>query len=121
LREQVEQALRMGPSRLVVGEVRAEECLDLLLALNAGLPAVATLHANSAREALMKMCTPLLAGDNSGVWRASRLGGRTGAEDEQRAPAHRRGTTPTAAEVNGPCSASTPGHLGQVPSGMPAV
>ena len=67
LRELVKQALRMRPSRLVVGEVRAEECLDLLLALNAGLPGMATLHANSAREALVKMCTlPLLVGENIG-------------------------------------------------------
>jgi pilus assembly protein CpaF len=45
--------------------VRAEECLDLLLALNSGLPGMCTLHANSAREALVKMCTlPLLAGEN---------------------------------------------------------
>jgi pilus assembly protein CpaF len=45
--------------------VRAEEALDLLLALNAGLPAMASLHANSARETLVKMCTlPLLAGEN---------------------------------------------------------
>ena len=55
----------MRPSRIVVGEVRAEECLDLLLALNAGLPGMATLHANSAREALVKLCTlPLLVGEN---------------------------------------------------------
>ena len=55
----------MRPSRIIVGEVRAEECLDLLLALNSGLPGMCTLHANSAREALVKMCTlPLLAGDN---------------------------------------------------------
>jgi pilus assembly protein CpaF len=67
LRELVKQALRMRPSRLVIGEVRSEECLDLLLALNAGLPGMATLHANSAREALVKMCTlPLLAGENIG-------------------------------------------------------
>ncbi len=37
LRALVKESLRMRPSRLVVGEVRAEECLDLLLALNAGL------------------------------------------------------------------------------------
>ena len=56
----------MRPSRIIVGEVRAEECLDLLLALNAGLPGMCTIHANSARESLVKMCTlPLLAGDNS--------------------------------------------------------
>jgi pilus assembly protein CpaF len=58
LREMVKQALRLRPSRLVVGEVMAEECLDLLLALNAGLPGMATLHANSARKALVKMWTP---------------------------------------------------------------
>jgi len=68
LRELVKQALRMRPSRVIVGEVRAEECLDLLLALNAGLPGMASLHANSAREALVKMCTlPLLAGENIGA------------------------------------------------------
>lgn len=38
LRELVKESLRMRPNRLIVGEVRAEECLDLLLALNAGLP-----------------------------------------------------------------------------------
>lgn len=65
LRHLVKEALRMRPSRVIVGEVRAEECLDLLLALNSGLPGMCTLHANSAREALVKMCTlPLLAGEN---------------------------------------------------------
>src|SRR4051794_9880597 len=65
LRELVKESLRMRPSRIIVGEVRAEECLDLLLALNAGVPGMCTLHANSAREALVKMCTlPLLAGEN---------------------------------------------------------
>src|SRR3954451_16536044 len=65
LRRLVKEALRMRPSRLIVGEVRQEECLDLLIALNSGLPGMCTLHANSAREALVKMCTlPLLAGQN---------------------------------------------------------
>src|SRR5689334_8111707 len=65
LRQLVKEALRMRPSRVIVGEVRAEECMDLLLALNSGLPGMCTLHANSAREALVKMCTlPLLAGEN---------------------------------------------------------
>jgi pilus assembly protein CpaF len=65
LRMLVKESLRMRPSRIIVGEVRAEECLDLLLALNAGLPGMGTIHANSAREALVKMCTlPLLAGEN---------------------------------------------------------
>lgn len=65
LRDLVKESLRMRPSRVIVGEVRAEECLDLLLALNSGLPGMCTIHANSAREALVKMCTlPLLAGEN---------------------------------------------------------
>src|SRR5262249_29117966 len=65
LRDLVKESLRMRPSRVIVGEVRGEECLDLLLALNAGLPGMASLHANSAREALLKMCTlPLLVGEN---------------------------------------------------------
>ncbi|MCD9197097.1 CpaF family protein [Aeromicrobium wangtongii] len=67
LRMLVKEALRMRPSRIIVGEVRAAECLDLLLALNAGLPGMASIHANSARQALVKLCTlPLLAGDNIG-------------------------------------------------------
>jgi len=67
LRTLVKEALRMRPSRILVGEVRAEECLDLLLALNAGLPGMASIHANSAKQALVKMCTlPLLAGENIG-------------------------------------------------------
>ncbi len=65
LRDLVRESLRMRPTRIVVGEVRGAEALDLLLALNAGLPGMATLHANSAREALAKLCTlPLLAGEN---------------------------------------------------------
>src|SRR6188472_1619647 len=65
LRRMVKEALRMRPSRIIVGEVRQEESLDMLLALNSGLPGMCTVHANSAREALVKMCTlPLLAGEN---------------------------------------------------------
>jgi pilus assembly protein CpaF len=65
LRRLVKEALRMRPERIVVGEVRQEECLDLLIALNSGLPGMCTIHANSAREAITKLCTlPLLAGEN---------------------------------------------------------
>lgn len=67
LRRLVKEALRMRPSRIVVGEVRQEECLDLLIALNSGVPGMCTLHANSARDAVTKLCTlPLLAGENVG-------------------------------------------------------
>ena len=65
LRKLVKEALRMRPSRIIVGEVREAEALDLLLALNAGLPGMGTLHANSARDAISKLQTlPLLAGEN---------------------------------------------------------
>lgn len=65
LRRLVKEALRMRPDRLVVGEVRDAEALDLLLALNTGVPGAATIHANSADDALRKLAAlPLLAGQN---------------------------------------------------------
>ncbi|HWH27375.1 MAG TPA: ATPase, T2SS/T4P/T4SS family, partial [Mycobacteriales bacterium] len=67
LRRLVKEALRMRPDRILVGEVRQEECLDLLIALNSGLPGMCSIHANTAREAIVKLCTlPLLAGENVG-------------------------------------------------------
>lgn len=72
LRALVKEALRMRPSRVIVGEVRQQECLDLLIALNSGLPGMCSIHANSAREAVTKMCTlPLLAGENIGSSRST--------------------------------------------------
>ncbi len=65
LRRLVKEALRMRPDRLVIGEVRDAEALDLVLALNTGVPGAATIHANSAAEALDKLSMlPLLAGRN---------------------------------------------------------
>lgn len=65
LRRLIKEALRMRPTRLVVGEVRQEECLDLLVAMNAGMPAMCSIHASSARQAISKMCLlPMLAGNN---------------------------------------------------------
>ena len=65
LRRLVKEALRMRPDRLIVGEVREAESLDMLVALNSGLPGMCTIHANSAHDALTKICTlPLLAGEN---------------------------------------------------------
>ena len=65
LRRLVREALRMRPTRLIVGEVRQAESLDLLIAMNSGMPSMSTLHANTAREAVTKLCTlPLLAGQN---------------------------------------------------------
>ena len=65
LRRLIVEALRMRPTRLVVGEVRQAEALDLLIALNSGLPGLCTIHANSAEDAVQKLATlPLLAGGN---------------------------------------------------------
>lgn len=65
LRRLIKESLRMRPDRLVVGEVREAESLDLLIALNSGLPGMCSIHANSARDALSKLSTlPLLAGRN---------------------------------------------------------
>ncbi|MDO5034571.1 MAG: ATPase, T2SS/T4P/T4SS family [Actinomycetaceae bacterium] len=65
LRDLVRESLRMRPDRIIVGEVRGAEALDMLLSLNAGIPGISTIHANNAREALRKLCLlPLLAGEN---------------------------------------------------------
>ena len=65
LRRLIKESLRMRPSRIIVGEVREAEALDLLIALNSGLPGMGTLHANSPRDAVVKLQTlPLLAGEN---------------------------------------------------------
>lgn len=65
LRDLVRETLRMRPETLIVGEVRGAEALDLLLALNSGVPGMGTIHANSAKEAISKLTMlPLLAGEN---------------------------------------------------------
>ena len=65
IRRLIKESLRMRPSRLVIGEIRGAESLDLLIALNSGIPGMATIHANSADEAIRKLQTlPLLAGEN---------------------------------------------------------
>lgn len=56
LRDLVRQSLRMRPDRLIVGEVRGAEVLDLLNALNTGHSGgAATVHANSAADALIRL------------------------------------------------------------------
>lgn len=65
LRDLVREALRMRPDRVVVGEVRGSEALDLILAMNCGIPAAVTIHANSAGDAVDRLVgLPLLAGPN---------------------------------------------------------
>lgn len=55
LRRLVRESLRMRPTRLVVGEVRGSEAQELLIALNSGIPAFCTIHANSAADAFDKL------------------------------------------------------------------
>lgn len=47
LRRLVKEALRMRPDRLIVGEVREAESLDMLIALNSGLPGMCTIHSST--------------------------------------------------------------------------
>jgi len=56
IRQLVRNALRMRPDRIVVGEVRGAEALDMLMALNTGHEgSLSTVHANSAEEALRRI------------------------------------------------------------------
>jgi pilus assembly protein CpaF len=52
----VHEALRMSPDRIIIGEVRGAEALDLLDAMNTGHPgSICTLHADSPRETLPRL------------------------------------------------------------------
>jgi pilus assembly protein CpaF len=65
-RDLVKNALRMRPDRIIVGEVRAGEALDMLQAMNTGHEgSLSTVHANSPRDALARLETMILmAGTN---------------------------------------------------------
>jgi pilus assembly protein CpaF len=57
-RELVVNALRMRPDRIIVGEVRSEEALDMLQAMNTGHDgSLTTIHANSPRDAMYRLDT----------------------------------------------------------------
>jgi pilus assembly protein CpaF len=61
IRELVRNALRMRPDRIVVGEVRGAETLDMLQAMNTGHEgSLTTIHANSPRDALSRLETMVL-------------------------------------------------------------
>jgi pilus assembly protein CpaF len=62
-RELVINALRMRPDRIVLGEVRGEECMDMLQAMNTGHDgSLTTIHANTPRDALARMETMAMMG-----------------------------------------------------------
>ncbi len=61
IRDLVRNSLRMRPDRIVVGEVRGGECLDMLQAMNTGHDgSISTVHANSPRDAVARMETLVL-------------------------------------------------------------
>jgi pilus assembly protein CpaF len=61
IRELVRNALRMRPDRIIVGEVRGAETLDMLQAMNTGHEgSLTTIHANSTRDALSRLETLVL-------------------------------------------------------------
>ena len=63
LRQLVRHAVRMRPDRILVGEVRGGEALDMLQAMNTGHDgAMSTIHANSPRDALSRLETLVLMG-----------------------------------------------------------
>jgi pilus assembly protein CpaF len=63
IRQLVKNALRMRPDRIVVGEVRGGEALDLLLAMNTGHDgSLATIHANGPADAIRRLETMALMG-----------------------------------------------------------
>ncbi|HEY3357720.1 MAG TPA: CpaF family protein [Polyangia bacterium] len=74
-RDLVRNALRMRPDRIIVGEVRAAEVLDMLQAMNTGHEgSMATVHANSPRDALARLESMI---GMSGVPMPDGLAGRT--------------------------------------------
>jgi len=63
IRELVRNALRMRPDRIIVGEVRGAETLDMLQAMNTGHEgSLTTIHANAPRDALARL------GPEADVW-----------------------------------------------------
>lgn len=66
VRDLVRNALRMRPDRIIIGEVRGDEALDMLQAMNTGHDgSLATLHANAPRDALARLETMIsMAGLN---------------------------------------------------------
>ena len=65
-RDLLRNALRMRPDRIIIGEVRGEEALDMLQAMNTGHEgSLTTVHANSPRDALSRVETMVLMGNSN--------------------------------------------------------
>jgi pilus assembly protein CpaF len=79
VRDLVRNALRMRPTRIIVGEVRGAEALDMLLAMNTGHEgSLTTIHGNSPRDALDRLATlAMMAGERLGSEELARMVSRT--------------------------------------------
>ncbi len=65
IRDLVKSALRLRPDRIIVGEVRGDEALDLIIAMNTGHGgSMGTVHANSPVDALVRLETLAMMGDS---------------------------------------------------------
>ena len=65
IRDLIKTALRMRPDRIIVGEVRSKEAVDMLQALNTGHEgSLSTAHANSTKDMLSRLETMVLMGMN---------------------------------------------------------
>lgn len=63
IRDLIKSALRMRPDRIIVGEIRSEEAIDLLMAMNTGHDgSLSTGHANTAKDMLSRLETMVLMG-----------------------------------------------------------
>lgn len=62
IRDLIKSALRMRPSRIIVGEVRGTEAIDMIQSLNTGHSGLSTGHANSAKDMLSRLETMILMG-----------------------------------------------------------
>ena len=73
VRDLVRNALRMRPDRIIVGEVRGSETIDMLQAMNTGHEgSLSTVHANSPRDALRRVETMVMLGGTDLPLRAIR-------------------------------------------------
>lgn len=69
VRDLIRTALRMRPDRIVVGEVRGAECLDMLQAMNTGHDgSLSTGHSNSARDMIARLETMVLQGSDMPIY-----------------------------------------------------
>ncbi|MBO5055014.1 MAG: CpaF family protein [Lachnospiraceae bacterium] len=62
IRDLIRASLRMRPDRIIVGEVRGKEAVDMLQSVNVGHCAMTTVHANSARDVTSRLETMVLMG-----------------------------------------------------------